>query len=121
MSLANQGKALLVAAAVAVIAAIVAAIVIEPPDQARKKRLDDRRRDLWQVESVVNEYWKRYRVTAVAQRASGAKVCRHPSPIRKQSSHMNTWYTLRGLLPSLRAFRNGDGELGSQSVASTSG
>jgi hypothetical protein len=60
MTFANKGKALLVAAGVAVVAAVVAAIVIEPPEQARKKRLDDRRvQDLWQIESVVNEYWKR--------------------------------------------------------------
>ena len=61
MSFANKGKVLLVAASVAVIAAVVAAIVIEPPEQARKRRLDDRRvHDLWQIESVVNEYWKRH-------------------------------------------------------------
>ena len=61
MSLANQGKALLVVASVAVIAAVVAAIVIEPPDQVRKKRLDDRRvQDLWHIESAVSEYWKRH-------------------------------------------------------------
>ena len=60
MTFANKGKALLAAAGVAVIAAVVAAILIEPPEQARKKRLDDRRvHDLWQIESVVNEYWKR--------------------------------------------------------------
>ena len=61
MSFANKGMVLLVAAGVAVIAAVAAAIVAEPPEQARKRRLDDRRvQDLWQIESVVNEYWKRH-------------------------------------------------------------
>ena len=60
MSFVKKGKGLLIAASVAVVAAIVAAIVIEPPAHARKKRLDDRRvQDLSQIESVVNEYWRR--------------------------------------------------------------
>lgn len=60
MTVAVNGRMLIVAAAIFICAAVVAAVYIEPPQVARQKRLDERRvRDLSSLEGKLNEYWNR--------------------------------------------------------------